>query len=348
VSGASSLKVAYIAGSPRSGSTILASLLGSQPAAFFAGEVYKLWEEGIRAGHLCSCGKPLDECEIWGPLLVQIGGSDQRSLARFMARQLALVSRTRYLPLSLPLTLSVPGRRILADRRRTALQILERLYLGLAESTGSRFIVDGSKFPLYAALLADLPSLELYIIHMVRDPHAVVFSWKRKLYDPGRRRQFGRHLPLTSSLMWSSWNAAIELIVRHQPSLRRRYLRVSYEEFAQQPSLVLARIAHFLGEGARVVGLAGNRASLPQQHSLSGNPVRFTRGPVEIRSDEDWKQGLRAVSRGIVALTTWPLLARYGYSTHWRRPTDDRETDPPGDLDGRPQASSLGVRDTRK
>ena len=315
-------KLAYIVGSARSGSTILGALLGLQPGMFFAGEVYKLWEEGIQAGYLCSCGQSLSECETWGPLLAGVADGEYASLARSMAKRLAPSSKTRYLPFSLPIALAGLGRRLLALSLQEPLGILQRVYLGLAERTQSRVIVDTSKFPLYASILAELPALELYLIHLVRDPHAVAYSWQRTLYDPGRHRQFGRHGSFTSSFLWTTWNAAIELMRRRNSILRQHYLPVKYEDFVQDPTSALARITQFLGEDAPRPGrLTGNQAWLPEQHSLSGNPVRFARGPVDIRSDDEWRTGLSAASRVVVALTTWPLLAHYGYGTRLRKPS---------------------------
>jgi hypothetical protein len=54
-------------------------------------------------------------------------------------------------------------------------------------------------------------------------------------------------------------------------------------------------------------------ARLDGGHSVSGNPMRFTTGPVPITRDEQWRTHMpRSQQRAVTALT-WPLMAGYGY-----------------------------------
>ncbi len=48
-------------------------------------------------------------------------------------------------------------------------------------------------------------------------------------------------------------------------------------------------------------------------HTVSGNPVRFEAGPIEIRPDLEWRTALPTGKRRLVTALTWPLLRRYGY-----------------------------------
>ncbi|MBA3432215.1 MAG: hypothetical protein H0U16_12145, partial [Actinobacteria bacterium] len=50
------LKVLFIMGWTRSGSTILDNLLGEVEGFFSTGELHYLWRRGLLEGRLCSCG----------------------------------------------------------------------------------------------------------------------------------------------------------------------------------------------------------------------------------------------------------------------------------------------------
>jgi len=76
--------------------------------------------------------------------------------------------------------LYLPGRQALFERQLTHYsEALEKLYQAIAEVTGKRLIVDSSKYPTYSYLLGLLPTIDLSIVHLVRDPRAVVHSWWR-------------------------------------------------------------------------------------------------------------------------------------------------------------------------
>ena len=57
--------VLYIAGTGRSGSTLLASILGEVEGVFAAGEVRYLWQRGLAERRLCGCGVPVRDCPVW-------------------------------------------------------------------------------------------------------------------------------------------------------------------------------------------------------------------------------------------------------------------------------------------
>ena len=114
-----------------------------------------------------------------------------------------------------------------------------------------------------------------------------------------------------SSLIWLYRGALIEAEWARSP----RYLLMRYEDFVADPAPRVAQILGWVGipdatppfEDARHV-----RLSLV--HNVSGNPVRFTRGAVELRADERWKTDLRPWEQRYVDLLTRCLLRRFGYS----------------------------------
>ena len=59
------IKIVYITGFGRSGSTLLDILLASAPSAFGCGELNALLREGIFGGDPCACGEPVANCPLW-------------------------------------------------------------------------------------------------------------------------------------------------------------------------------------------------------------------------------------------------------------------------------------------
>src|SRR5450755_1085488 len=90
--------VLYIAGTGRSGSTVLANILGEVDGVFAAGEVRYLWQRGLKEGRLCGCGLPVRECPVWRKALEEAGQLDDSSRADAVVSMLNHTGRMRNLP----------------------------------------------------------------------------------------------------------------------------------------------------------------------------------------------------------------------------------------------------------
>ncbi len=77
--------------------------------------------------------------------------------------------------------------------------VLSRVYQSLAKLTGARVIVDSSKRPAIGTLLRALPGVSHYVVHLVRDPRAVAYSYKRtrKTVDREMKREGSVEVTLT-------------------------------------------------------------------------------------------------------------------------------------------------------
>ncbi len=69
------VKVLYILGAGRSGSTLLSNILGQLDGFQSVGELFYLWENGLLKGGLCGCGEPVLQCPFWSEVLSQSLGS---------------------------------------------------------------------------------------------------------------------------------------------------------------------------------------------------------------------------------------------------------------------------------
>jgi hypothetical protein len=295
----SKIKVIYIAGETRSGSTLLSNILGEIKGFFNAGELIEIWDRG--QVWPCSCGSEVANCEIWNPILKRVlEGRDQAAVSNIIHLR-DLYAHTK----KVPMALLVRGSDIkMKSRLKNYIEALSELYVTIQLVTKCRVIIDASKNAGLAYILNSVRSIDLYVLHLVRDARATAFSWSKK------KEMLGTANPAKMSLRWALRNIVIEWL---GAKLSGRYLRFHYEDFIQKPQDGIDRILALLDEHPpNPLILNDNEIMLNQTHGLCGNPDRFNTGIVKLRMDKRWKNMGRA-DKFIVDTLTWPLLRRYGY-----------------------------------
>lgn len=302
-------KVLYIVGLGRSGSTILANSLGQIDGFFSAGELNFIWKHNVMENRLCGCGRPFHDCPVWTEVMEEAFGGMYGVDAREMMRLQASGTRTRHIPLML----RGKGRRVLRNRLKKLLVHTGRLYKAIGSVTESRVIVDSSKEPAHGYAMSMIPSVDFYVLHLIRDPRAAAYSWLKKKPQPdSETKEFMVQFnPLKSAMLWDSWNVSSETLWRGSPG---KYMRLRYEDFVANPRDSFERILKLVGEEGSGLPLASEReVKLGVSHTVSGNPNRFDTGAVELRPDEAWKSKMESRDRNIVTGLTFPLLKHYGY-----------------------------------
>jgi len=296
------VQVLYIAGWGRSGSTILDNVLGQVEGFFSTGEIRSVWDRGLIENWPCSCGAAFRDCALWRRVFTEgFGGFDGVDARRMMS------IRDRF---DRPWNVFFP-RRFASGELSEYRAALTRLYGAIVSVTGARVIVDSSKTPAYCRILQDCPGLEVGVVHLLRDPRAVAFSWQRKrLWGNTEGSYMSRFGPTRSSLIWDGRQIATEAVGRRAPE---RYVRLRYEDFVAAPQAVLARILALTGGGAAPLFAGERKVALRPVHGISGNPSRFARGAVEIKADDEWLTRMTRADRWIVTMMTVPLLMRYRY-----------------------------------
>jgi hypothetical protein len=257
----------------------------------------------------CGCGRQIEECPIWGSVLDGAAGpQDQRvpgsEVISWQLREARILHTPRLLRIrAWPHT----GRPTLD----WLLGITAKLFGTLASVTQARVLVDSSKSPAALEILRHVPEVELYVLHLVRDPRAVAYSWRRGAPNPGGGRSYHPG-PIRCSVRWIMTNALGSMVRRRLP--RERSMLLRYEDLATAPAGTVRRLMEFVGEPEAPLPFVTDRiARLEVNHTVSGNRSRFETGDVEIRSDDEWKTPRRDFRRGVVTLLTLPWLRPYGY-----------------------------------
>jgi UDP-N-acetylglucosamine transferase subunit ALG13 len=305
-------KVVYLAGMGRSGSTLIERTLGELPGFVNVGELVFIWQRGLRNDERCGCGERFSGCKFWQEVgAVGFGGWNKVNVDRAIELKHE-VDRNRHVP---KLAAGSLAPRAFREARREYLaEYLEPLYAAISEVSGASVIVDSSKHTSYAYLLKHLWSIDLRVVQIIRNAYGVAYSWQKEVPRPelDNAEAMPQYSSSKSATLWTVHNS----LLRGLQSQGVPVDLVRYEDFLAEPAGTLRAIAEFAGEpqaAADLGFLTGSSATLAQHHSVSGNPMRFQSGPLQLKEDTAWQAALPARDKRIVSALTWPARRRFGY-----------------------------------
>lgn len=300
------IRVLFIGGYGRSGSTLLDRILGETPGIVSLGEVRHLWREGLVENRRCGCGKPFRDCEFWGVVLDRAFGPAGPDVELIRALQLRVDQWWR-LP-TLARGAESPELHDYADA-------LGAVYSAVAEQTGARVLVDSSKDVSHGYVLRHVHTgMQLLVLHLLRDPRATAYSWQRHKQNPGSGTEMDRWPAWQTAVEWNVINAGVAAL-RH---LGVPYLRLRYEDFMAEPAESLDRIFAFIGMNAAGAVDDARTVHLSSSHTAAGNPDRFRSGDTVLRMDAEWQRAMSARDRLTVTGLCAVSLARSGYPLRLR------------------------------
>lgn len=301
------MKLVYIGGYGRSGSTLLDLLLGQLDGVFSMGEVRHLWKEGVVENRLCGCGRPFADCPFWAEVGEKaFGGFGSLNAAEILALKDRVDRWTR-----VPILVAQAKRGRRQGDLDRYLDLLERLYEAVGAVSGCEVLIDSSKDVSHGYVLQSLSEeTALYVLHVVRDSRAVAYAWAERVkHNPGSGRPMDARRMLRTVAEWSAINAMVAT-QRHLG----RYYRLRYEDLASEPTVFLRKALAFLGLRDRELPLTDGAVFHPgENHTVAGNPVRFERLPRRIQLDDHWRRHQSRPARLSVGAVTAPFLLKYGY-----------------------------------
>lgn len=304
----------FLGGLGRSGTTVLERLLDREPQVQALGEVVHLWQRSVGDNELCGCGVPFHDCPFWtGVGQAAFGGWDRVDVDRVLSLR-DRVDRSKRVPKLVSGLTTSAWRRDLEEY----VSYYERLYAAASEVSGCDVVLDSSKQASLPYCLSTSDQLDLRVLHCVRDSRAVAYSQAKQVERPESRseesRQMHRLRAGGSAFYWVLHNLEVDYF----GASRGRTLRLRYEDWVEDPDRALDDIRRFAGlsppvDGPAADGGTGSEVVLDASHTCSGNPMRFTRGAVRLRNDDQWRREMPRRDVSVVTALTAPLLKRYGY-----------------------------------
>ncbi len=311
-------KILFIGGLGRSGSTLIEKLLNEMQDAFAIGESVHLWERGVRDNELCGCGEAFQDCPFWTAVGTQAFGRWSEIDLEAAIKMRWSVDRSRQLP------------QIVKSHRRGFPSSTQSDYLELIgavlraagrvayDRTGATVLVDSSKHLSAAALYALDPRLDVRVLHLLRDPRGVAYSWTKAVTRPEAGNEadmadMPTYNPARTAARWVTDNLGFDRL----EALGIPVLTLRYEDFLSSPIERLAEIASFAGIADTVLpadifdGMTINVEAA--MHSAAGNPIRFGATSITLRVDDAWRTKLSARQRRVVAGITAPARRHFGY-----------------------------------
>lgn len=290
------IKLIYIAGVDRSGSTLLGRILGEIPTALFVGEVKNTPASSRYGEQPCGCGKKLKECNVWAPTLSLIDNTKFGKWRRRRVRNMLFGT---------------------LDYQKSDMEEAAKIYRLLSKYSGRNIIVDSSKFPSYLELLNKLTTIDLCIVHITRDPRAVAYSWwNRPLHENKINKSIKTRSietirfenPIRSSIIWLLWNYIIS-----RYSEDENYIHVKYEDLCDNPEKEVKKILNNFDIKKNINWHDGNTINLGKHHSVRGNPNQKEIGNVELKKRDSWKKNINPIIKYCVNMITSPVMSKFNY-----------------------------------
>ncbi len=262
---------------------------------------------GFEQNQLCGCGKPFRECEFWTEVVKEaFGGFEKIDHARIEAlREPAERYVSQGLTGNRESELSAPYTEYFDACRN--------LYRAIHKISGCEFIVNSSKNTAHGLVLARIPQIDLFSVHLICDSRAVAYSWRRERIRPEiywEQKFMGQQNILKSAARW----VVLHKFAEKLQHTGKRYVPLRYEDLVTNPRKNLVGLFTKFGiEQPSLEFLEGLQANLKTNHTVSGNPVRFSDKGVKIKPDVEWHHAMANHHKWLVTLITWPLLLKYGY-----------------------------------
>ncbi len=326
------VKVLYITGAGRSGSTILDVVLGTHPNLESTGELSNLVRNGwIGGGSLrgierkrlrrpiCTCGRRLDipevedaaeACPFWSSVrrewVERVDSRDdiesyptlQDDFERF--KRLPRLLRERHRP---------------SPRFRSYARLTRALFESISAVSGKPVIVDSTKVSARAFALSMVPGIDLRAVHNVRDVRGVMSSRRKtsgKNLKAGIKRDHEGHPAWRTAVWWVGKNVIAEWVCAQLGP--GKAVRVRHEDLYPDTRGVLGKIAPLIEvDLTGVAGAASSGKTLEVGHNIGGNRTKKS-GIVTLRPDaQEWKTALSPTEQRLSWMLMGWLMRRYGY-----------------------------------
>ncbi len=265
------IKIIYIAGDGRSGSTLLDSVLSNIENSISVGECHRFWIRYSEGASHCGCSNIVTECSLWSQIQSRLQTKfPDYEIAQFVqkVREIQFFRNFKQIPKLLQ-----------SEEWKTFGKIVVYFYASIAEITGKNVIIDSSKSVPWAYLLLELGVFDIRMIHLERDVLAVANSWKKKVMLPEYTTR-EVWMPVKGNWVIAKTWLKIKKMANYLV-VRVPYMEIKYKSFCKHPENTLEELSVFLDESIPTTNL-----QLQKNHAIGGNPMRSQLGTIEIKNQK--------------------------------------------------------------
>lgn len=268
-----------IAGTGRSGSTLLDLMLGSHSCIESAGELHnyrRFFSSAESQKRQCSCGLPLLECDFWKKVRQEIQCSQGTDL----------------------IDLKTPD-------EEAFITYNYNVFKAILQVSGKKIIVDSSKDYARIKRLERSELFEVYIIHLIRDGRAVSYSVEKTAERAGTD-EVNKTGFFQSLIKWQAKNIAIRLNF----GKRAKYICLKYEDFIDCTEDKLAKILNLAN-----LEFEPNQLEFWNvvHHQFSGNRRIRLKGKQELKKDLEYLEQLSSFKWVLGTIIAFLGLSWFGY-----------------------------------
>jgi len=281
-------KIIYITGNNRSGSTVLDFLLGEHPFICSLGELHHLHKYttvenkvcGAKGSaskkYICSCGKTVCECNFW------------LNAERFLGRKLQdvelILDSKKNLKKELNFSWLIKRKNLVILKKKLISKIINKkpmilknkiifdlsgyrkiacnhfeLCEAVSLATSKPYIIDSSKIPHRFVYLSMLDREKTIIIHLVRNPVAVVYSMMKRGIDIDEAIK-----------TWLQLERVINNLLKTISPDKKIFVR--YEDLCEKPEKTLSLICNKINIKFNIKMINLTNAG---KHHIQGSPSKY-------------------------------------------------------------------------
>ncbi len=294
------IRILYILGAGRSGSTALATFLGASDDICFLGEMHQ-FHKYLAEEQNNKTSPFLAKNNFWMEVINQLPEQHKQKARQIDACNSSIEAHSK-IPLSY---FSLVNKR----KEREYLHIQEELFSILQQQADGNYLLDSSKYIGRFLRLGRSPRLQVKGIYLVRDIRGVIWSFQKKVQTSTP--------PVRTILYYFLINLWGEIVYRTSP--KGSMLKIRYEDFMENPTKILQQIGRFSETDMRpIIDKIKNHSAFSMPTIVGGNRIKAETN-IYFRKDVEWVDKMPRWQKVAYHLIAWPLNRINGYTIQPRR-----------------------------
>jgi len=272
-------KIVYVLGDGRSGSTLLDSILATKENSVSIGEGYRFWERFYKKDTKCCCDVVISECPFWGNVHRHL----EKTIPDYNPKRInQLIKKYSTYKYALEINKGLEN-----EETAFLFKLIVEFYAAISNAGSDiDYIIDSSKSPGWAILMARVQNLNIKFIHLERDLTSVASSWKKRLLLPEYVFE-NKYMPIkTDSNIIRTWLRV--KILSKKLSGQNNYFFLKYSVLCNDSKALIALNA-FLNWELKPPFLSKTT------HAIAGNPSRVKGNEIKIRPYRISKENLNPI-----------------------------------------------------